>query len=311
MPQQVNVYRELKMFPGAIVTGSWNGAFDRGGDTFYVNNITGNSTADGLSWNSAVAQPSQAITLSEASRLIHPGTTTNDYIMNTIVVQGTGTAYSAISALPSYARIIGLGGPPRANGTGIVVIDGAGSASAMAGAARGMELYNIQAGQSSAGNYYGLDTTVLYRSRIEGCAFVNNAYGGIHITNGGGVIMNDVHCGHDTLAQAYGLKVSTGTTFNACLITNSDFAGDDAGVYLQVNGGGKETYFKDCFAMGGTSGFEDTIPSDAGNMPFYIRCYGFGTTAGFALTHISTVRSIGCIDNSNGTVNNYPDIAND
>ena len=80
MPQQVNVYRELIMHPGAIVKGSWNGSFDRGGDTYYVNNITGNDTADGKSWNSAVAQPEQAIALSEASRLIHVGTTTNDYI---------------------------------------------------------------------------------------------------------------------------------------------------------------------------------------------------------------------------------------
>ncbi|KKL18890.1 hypothetical protein LCGC14_2470980, partial [marine sediment metagenome] len=116
MGQQVNVYRELKFFPGAIVTG-WPGP--GAGTTYYVNNITGSSTADGLSWNSAVDQVSTAVTLSEASRLIHPGTTTNDYIMNTIIVQGTGTAYTAVAALPSYARVIGLGADPRGNGAGI------------------------------------------------------------------------------------------------------------------------------------------------------------------------------------------------
>jgi len=95
MGQQVNVYRKLKLYPGAIVEGAWNG-FDRGGKTYYVNNITGSPTADGLSWNSCVDQPSAAIILSEASRVIHPGTTTNDYIKNTIVIQGTGTAYDAL-----------------------------------------------------------------------------------------------------------------------------------------------------------------------------------------------------------------------
>ncbi len=111
MGQQVNVYRKLVMKPGAIVEGSWNGAFDTGGTTYYVNNITGSATADGLSWNSAVKEVSDAITLSEASRIVHPGTTTNDYIRNTIVVQGTGTAYTGITDLGEYYDLIGLGSP--------------------------------------------------------------------------------------------------------------------------------------------------------------------------------------------------------
>ncbi len=314
MPQQVNVGRSLNFAPGAIVTGSWNGAFDTGGTTYYVNNITGNDTAEGLSWNSAVAQINQAVTLSEASRLIHVGTTTNDYIMNTIVVQGTGTAYAAVTALPSYARIIGLGATPRGNGTGIVRISGAGAADAMAGTARGMELYNLQCTQSAAASYYGLNLATCFRSRIENCGFVNNGSGGIRVVQGGSIVMNDVHCGHDTYAQIYGLEVAGGANFNACLITDSDFWGDTAGV-LMSNTSGKETIIKNCIAGGGTYGFQDTSPSDMPHMVHYIKCYGKGTasttinSAGFKLTNVYTERAIGCIENCNGTLRNYPSTA--
>ena len=64
MSQQVNVYRKLKMFPGAVIEGALGPLFDTGGTTYYVNNITGSSTADGLSWNSAVDEFSPAVTKS-------------------------------------------------------------------------------------------------------------------------------------------------------------------------------------------------------------------------------------------------------
>lgn len=299
------------MFPGAIVEGALGPLFDTGGTTYYVNNITGSSTADGLSWNSAHDQVSTAITASEASRLIHPGTTTNDYIMNTIVVQGTGTAYTAVSALPSYARIIGLGATPRGNGTGIARIDGAGAADAMAGTARGMELYNLQCTQSAAGSFYGLDLATCFRSRIENCGFVNSGSGGIRVVQGGSIVMNEVHCGHDTYAQVYGLEIAGGANFNDCLITDSDFWGDTAG-FLMSNAGGKETIVKNCTAGGGTYGFQDTSASNMPHMVHYIKCYGKGTastsinSAGFILTNVYTERCIGCIDNANGTLYNYP-----
>ncbi len=132
------------------------------GRTYYVNNILGSSTNDGLSWGTAMDEVSTAITASETYRQLGgvvggASVTTNDYVRNTIVVQATGTAYSAISALPNYTDIIGLGATPRGNGAGIVRIDGAGAADAMAGTARGLGLYNLQAMQSSAGSFYGLD----------------------------------------------------------------------------------------------------------------------------------------------------------
>lgn len=311
MGQQVNVYRELKFFPGAIVTG-----YDPQGEgtTYYVNNITGNTTSDGLSWNSAVSEVSRAVTLSEAKRQL-PSGTTNDYIRNTIIVQATGTAYSAISALPNYCDIIGLGATPRGNGSGIVRIDGAGAADAMAGTARGMGLYNIQAMQSSDGAFYGLDLATCFRSTIEDCAFVNNSDGGIRVVQGGSIVMNNVHCGHDSFGQDYGLEVAGSTNFNACLITNSDFFGDTAGVYLS-NTTMKETVFRDCHAGGGLHGWRDLMANGQGSaVAHYIRCTGFGTTSanindgGFKIDNEYTVKAFACISNSNGTVFNYPTTA--
>jgi len=123
MSQQVNVYRKLKMFPGAIVEGSFGPMFDMGGTTYYVNNITGSSTADGLSWNSAVDEVSTAVTLSEASRIVHPGASTNDYIRNTIVIQGTETEYTGdLTDLGEFTRIIGLSGGVEAPGIDVGVV---------------------------------------------------------------------------------------------------------------------------------------------------------------------------------------------
>ena len=312
MGQQVNVGRELIFAPGAIISGFPGQGQGR---TYYVNNITGSSTADGLSWNSAVDQPSTAITLSETYRQLGggaPSVTTNDYIRNTIIVQATGTAYTAVSTLPSYTDIVGLGATPRGNGAGIVRIDGAGTANAMAGTARGLGLYNLQCTQSSAGSVYGLDLATCFRSRIENCGFVNNGSAGIRVVQGGSIVMNDVHCGHDTVAQLYGLYVAGGSNFNACLITNSDFFGDTAGVLLS-NTTMKETVFRTCHAAGGTNGWVDTMANGQGQaVAHYIFCTGFGTQStsinagGFKISNEYTVKAFNCIANDNGTIHIYP-----
>ncbi len=318
MPQQVNVGRRLNFAPGAIVTGSWNGSFDTGGTTYYVNNITGNDTADGKSWNSAVAQPEQAIALSEASRLIHVGTTTNDYIRNTIVVQGTGTAYTAVTEIPNYVNLIGLGADPRGNGTGIAKIDGAGIADALSvdsNGCRGLYMVNLQFNQSSAGNFYAADFAKLFRSTIETCVFSNSGYGGLRIVLGGGVTMRDIACTNDTLAQITGLLLGTSATCNAMKISDSEFFGDTNGVSFSAVAG-KHTMFKNCYAWGGTYGFLDTSSSDVGFQPMYVDCVGNGgggsaiNDGGFKISNNYTRHCTNCIENSSGTVFNTPDISN-
>jgi hypothetical protein len=94
------------------------------GKIYYVNNITGSATNNGLTWASAVDQVSTAITLSEAARLASWGgaTLTNHNLRNTIFVQGTGTAYTSLTELPSFCDIVGVGACPFGDGSGIVVI---------------------------------------------------------------------------------------------------------------------------------------------------------------------------------------------
>ncbi len=303
-------FRHIEVVPGGASYGF--GTYNTLGRTYFVNNITGSSTGLGTTWDTAMDEISTAITAAEVYRQDRGSVSTNDYIRNTIVVQATGTAYSAISALPNYCDIVGLGATPRGNGAGIVRIDGAGAASAMAGTARGLGLYNLQGLQSSAGSHYGLDLATFFRSTIENCGFVNNGSGGIRVVQGGSIVMNEVHCGHDTVAQLYGLYVAGGTNFNACLITNSDFFGDTAGVYLS-NTTMKETVFRDCHAAGGLHGWRDTMANGQGQaVAHYINCSGFGTTSsnindgGFKIDNEYTVKAFRCISNSNGTVFNYP-----
>ncbi|KKK86835.1 hypothetical protein LCGC14_2759260, partial [marine sediment metagenome] len=251
MGQQVNVYRKLKMFPGAIVEGSWNGSFDTGGTTYYVNNITGSSTADGLSWNNPCDQVSTAITLSEASRLIHPGTTTNDYIRNTIVVQGTGTAYTALTALPSYCDVIGLGVDPRGNGTGIARIGadtGTGESGVVATATvRGTNFYNLQFQAGLDG--YPFKGTNFFRCRWENCVFATNGSPAGQPAAGfeAGICSGNVwkNCHWITASSigtdsAIGMNI-TSTHFHNCLVEDCYIAGTTAAIVIAagcVNGYG-------------------------------------------------------------------------
>ena len=277
MGQQVNVYKKLKMFPGAVIEGALGPIFDTGGTTYYVNNITGSSTADGLSWNSAVSEVSRAVTLSEASRLIHPGGSTNDYIMNTIVVQGTGTAYSSISALPSYANIVGLGAEPRGNGAGIARLTSSSGATA-SGSTRGSNWYNIQFGGSGAD--YAMDIAVIFRSTFENCTFVNKSTAGMRIVTGGGVVIRECDFGGDTVATSYGLYIGDDTAtknFNQCLVVDNTFHGLTAAVFQSAYRT-NNTRFTNNLAMGGTYGIRDNASNSEGIqfLVFYDKnfCYG-------------------------------------
>jgi len=166
--------RPFRMIKGVSVLadladggGAYGYPGDYPGNIYYVNNITGDSSFDGLSWETPFDEVSTAITASETFRQL-PSGTTNDYVKNIIFIQGTGTSYSNLTALPSYCDMIGIGAGPRGDGTGIVVIKGE-DADGAAGSARGLGLYNIQF--STSGAYYAMDVAVLLRSTIENCVF--------------------------------------------------------------------------------------------------------------------------------------------
>ena len=143
------------------------------GRDYYVNNITGSDSMNGRSWARAFASISAAVTASEAYRALKA--TTNEYIRNRIFIQGTGTAYATLTALPSYCDMIGVGADPRGNGAGIVRIgpdSGAFDGVLLSATVRGLNVYNIQF-QAGVGKY-SFKGTNLFRSRFENCVFATN-----------------------------------------------------------------------------------------------------------------------------------------
>ena len=93
------------------------------GRTYFVNNITGASTNDGLSWGTAMDQVTTAITASTTYRELGgvesgSAVSTNDYVRNTIVIQGTGTAYTYLVDMGRHHSIVGICSPTGGMGAG-------------------------------------------------------------------------------------------------------------------------------------------------------------------------------------------------
>ena len=313
MPQQVNVYKKLVMKPGAIVEGSWNGSFDTGGTTYYVNNITGSTTADGLSWNSAVSQVSRAITLSEASRLVHQGTTTNDYVRNKIVVQGTGTAYTKLTAMGLYVDLIGLGADPRGNGAGIARIGSdtvAESGVVLTATVRGLNVYNIQ---FQAGiNSYCWQHASMYRSRFENCTFMTNGAatgnptGAFRSTTAmGGVVMDDCliggsNCSIDTEPDT-GMIIA-GTHFHTSTVKNCQIYGLAGVTVASTVIASWGSMFKNVVFGDGSQTMAICVNDDstgAGAHILYCGCYAMASGQAFDIETNGTKRVIGCYEINN------------
>ena len=295
------------------------------GRTYYVNNITGVSTNDGLSWGSAVAQVSQAITLSEARRLEGAGAptvTTNDYVRNTIVIQGTGTAYTAISAVPQYCNLVGLGADPSGNGVGIARIDGAGAADAVdtgSSSVRGLDWYNLQFTHTATPGttYYCFDIAgAMYRSRFEHCGFTNGGAACFHAKGMGSIVIDDCHTKQDQFNALYGALIgsTSGATgnFNNCHIKDSYFHGTTA-AFLNYNNSCNDTLIERCTFVGGTNGFvglESVVV--LAHRYFVVGCYAYGTDSttrnagGFEVTNDSTTKGAANWGNDAGTLHMWP-----
>lgn len=196
---------------------------------YYVDNVNGAAGNDGLSWDHAFAQVSQAITAWEAYRI----TKANVYEQGHIYVRGTGTAYTALTALPSYCTIEGVGANPNGNGTGIAII-GADGADGIAGTARGLTLKNLQI--VSGGAFWCCDFVSLFRSTIQDCALQTKDHasdGGMRFTGpSGGVTIRRVHWqGSGNVIAKVGMQIS-GANFNDCVIEECEIHGTTAGVLV-------------------------------------------------------------------------------
>ena len=265
----------------------WNQSFQTNGNTYYVNNITGSdATNTGLGgWSDAFATVSHAIAVAEVFRLGQ--LVNNTFVRNTILVAGTGTAYAAVTALPNWTNVIGLGAYPFGNGSGIVIVDGAGAAAAMAGTCRGNFFKNLQF--CASGAFWSFDGVQVLRTLFEDVCFRNNAAasnGGFRVTgNSGGVVMRRCRLDGDAGYPAYGIYVTCGVTFNSCTIEDCFISGTTNGVYIGAATDGIGTIFRNNYIGDQGGGCTLAINDVGSGYPVFANNYCFATSPVVTLTN--------------------------
>jgi len=267
------------------------------GVILYVDNIRGSSSNDGLTWDTPMDQISTAVTAWEAVRTAYAAATTgSNYTRGIIYVQGTSTAYTALTALPNYCDIVGIGADPRGNGTGIASVTGSSTTDTVSSTGvRGLGVYNMQF--TGTGAAYGMNLAICFRSDFVNCAFMNRTTGGLNIATGGGI--NISHClfGGDTTYPVTALTVGTGGSgggnFNQCLVEDSVFYGSTTGIVVSAYLC-DQTVFKNNVVYGGTYGIQDTCSDSnlASNAWYAGNFISAGTTA-LALTNNASNRAMG------------------
>lgn len=225
----------LELIPGGESLGL--GQPQNGGRIYYVNNISGSSANNGLSWRTPFAQPSESISASETFRELGgraPTVTTNDYVANTILIQGTNTYYTGITDLGERCNIIGVSaGLMRDNGSGQVRIgslttDGCDDASN----ARGNTIYNIQFTGGGDTMYAFRNTAWIQRSRFQDVVFMQMA---------------------SALEGTFYAAACSGSIFERCHFASN--SGGTAALYgFECNGQFSDNLVVDCvFAVGSTA----------------------------------------------------------
>lgn len=273
-----------------------------GNRIYFVNNITGASTNDGLSWREPFAQVSEAISASETHRATL--TTNNQDVRNQIFVQGTATAYTALTALPLHCDLIGVGDCFYGNGDGIPRI-GADSGTGVGGAictatVRGLYVNGFQF--QGGGSSYAVQFANVFRTKFENCGFFTSGSpagtpaAGFRVTGAaGGLVIKDCHWGSNSSLTTFptiGFEAA-GTYFHNSKIEDCYIAGD-TGIKIAagcINGYGsivKNNYI----GYGGETcniGVDDN--ATAGHI-IYAGNYIFATTA-LDLENNGTGRAIG------------------
>ena len=222
---------------------------------YFVNNISGSDSNDGESWDGAFATISQAVTAANADRVL-PSGTTNDYLRNQIFIAGTGTAYSAITALPSYCDIIGVGADPSGNGAGIPRIGadtGTSEGVLLTATVRGLNFYNLQFQAGTGG--YAFKGTNMFRSGFYNCVFATNGSpggapaAGFEMGIAGGVTMRDcLWLNQSSTANQFTVGVNiTSTHFHGCRFENCLIGGDTGVAIASTCVNGWSSWFKDCY----------------------------------------------------------------
>jgi len=227
-----------------------------------VNNITGASTNDGLSWGTAMDEVSTAIAASETYRELGgvesgAADTTNDYVRNTIMIQGTETAYTGLTDLGEHVNIVGLGSPCGGRGGTIwnqTTLDGVTRIGADAGSTGGMvstsDYHGLYIGNihfQTGGTAPAFEVGGIHESTIEDCGFyyamtthLPSPTSMFHIITGGtgitGLIMERSGNGGNagvTDRPVYGFEMGTAVDrFSQSRMRDCFWTGSTAAYYL-------------------------------------------------------------------------------
>jgi hypothetical protein len=232
----MNVYAQRAQL-GTLVYGAVGGyPGDYPGNIYYVNNVTGSATNDGLSWDTPFAQIATAVTAVGTFQALQ----TDVESRCIIYIAGTATAYTGLTALPSYCDMVGVGASVLGNGSGIARIgsDTAAEDGVLIAAStivRACNFYNLQFQAGTAKSCFSV--WGVYRCEFHNCAFMVNgvatsATTGFTCSKGSGVIMDNCHWGSaSNIEPTVGLDV-TGTHWHHCKVTNCEITGLTAAVRL-------------------------------------------------------------------------------
>lgn len=307
MKRGVSVLSDL--VDGAAAAGGYPGQGYMGKE-YFVNNVSGSSGYDGSDWDNACDEVSTAAALWEAYR---GNLATNDQnVRARIYVQGTGTAYSALTTAFHYCDVIGLGADPFGNGAGIARIgadSGTSDGCDFTATMRGVNWHNIQFQAGTAG--YAFRGTNLFRSSFHHCCFATNGSpggapaAGVDLDIAGGVNWYDcLWNNQSSTANQFTLGMTiTGTHFHGCRVQDC-FIGGDTGVYIEasvVNGWG--SIFQHCYIgqLSETCSIGVNDDATTGHI-IYAGCFVQATT-GFDLENNAN-RIIGCIEANAFSTNN-------
>ena len=293
-----NKIKNLEIIPGGSFIFNPNG-----GKTYFVNNITGASGNDGLSWGTAFAQIDQALLASETYRITKA--TSNKVIHNQIFVQGTETAYAVVNQDANCVDIYGMGHRMHLGGAaGDVMVSGAGAAAGMsmtalaagwdttaggAGGGLGVNIKNIHF--EATGSYYAVDVYDWLLGGFEDCSFMTsgaNNYGGFRASEHfAGSLMRNCHAGGDAGSVRDGFTF-TGGVFNQNLIEWNWAQASRYGFYTSdyLQGG---TVIRNNTFYGTTYGIYDTsAETTVMGRAMYVNNNAVSAGTGFSISNVGT-----------------------
>jgi len=299
--------------------------FDQGvGRTYYVNNITGASTNDGLSWATAFDQVDAALLASETERVArNTANSGNSGIRNSIIIQGTCTAYSKVDQDANCCDIFGIGNRMHLGGAANdVMISGATAADGMAmsqlvagwnttlgcGGGMGVNVYNVHF--EASGNYYAVDLVDWLLGSFEDCSFMcsgSNSYGGLNCSEHfAGSLVRNCHAGGDAGLPAYGFSF-TGGVFNQNLIERNWMQARTYGFYTTdyLQGG---TVVRQNSVYGGTYGiYDNSAETTVLGRALYTGNWVSSSGTAIQMTNVGTYICVGNWISSAGTGGTYVD----